>query len=394
MRNSIIWSGRSHNYTSKDIKYLTNVIKFADPLTQGFYLKKFENQFSKYIGKKNTFAVSSAAAALEIIALLLDLKKGDEVIIPAHTYCASAIPFARNGAKIVWSDIDFNTRVVDLADIKKKITKRTKAVVFVHLYGFAVNFNPIISYLKNKKIKIIEDCAQALGAEVNGKKVGTIGDFSCFSFHAQKNITTLGEGGMVYVRDNFLSKKVKGLRHNGHTNFKKNRKYYWLPAMGNLDLDIKNKWPYKFTISEIQCAAGIVMLKKLDQLNLTRIKRAKKIIQSLSDFNELHFNSSFMKKRHVYHLLSAFYQPKNRVNRNNLIKLLYNKYGIQCATQYYPLYRYSLFKKMGIKKNKCPNTDKFYDNMISFPFHIWMKEKDVQYLIRSIKQALIELKKI
>ena len=114
----INWSGRSHNYSSKDINYLTKIIKTADPLTQGKYLKNFQIAFGNYIGKKNVFAVSSAAAALEIIAILLNLKKGDEVIIPAHTYCATAIPFARNGAKIIWSDINFNTRVVDIDDIK------------------------------------------------------------------------------------------------------------------------------------------------------------------------------------------------------------------------------------------------------------------------------------
>ena len=108
----INWSGRSHSYSNKDINYLVKIIKTADPLTQGKYLKEFEYVFSKYIKKRNVFAVSSAAAALEIISLLLKLKKGDEVIIPAHTYCASAIPFARQGAKIVWADIDFDTRVL------------------------------------------------------------------------------------------------------------------------------------------------------------------------------------------------------------------------------------------------------------------------------------------
>ena len=122
----IDWSGRSHGYSKNDINYLTKIIKYADPLTQGKYLREFEKNFSRYIKKKNVFAVSSAAAALEIIALLLNLKKGDEVIIPAHTYCASAIPFARNGAKIVWGDINFNTRVIDINDIKRKITKKTK----------------------------------------------------------------------------------------------------------------------------------------------------------------------------------------------------------------------------------------------------------------------------
>jgi len=388
----IDWSGRSHSYSKNDINYLTKIIKYADPLTQGKYLHEFENKFSKYIKKKNVFAVSSAAAALEIIALLLNLKKGDEVIIPAHTYCASAIPFARNGAKIVWGDIDFNTRVIDINDVKKKITKKTKSIVVVHLYGYTVNFKPIINYCKKRKIKIIEDCAQSIGSELNGKKSGTFGDFSCYSFHAQKNITTLGEGGMLFVKDKNLANKVKGLRHNGHSNFKHKRNHYWLPAMGNLDIDIKNKWPFKFTLSEVQCGAGIIMLKKLDLFNKIRIKRAKKFISSLKDFKELNFNEDFNGKRHVYHLLSAYFRPSKNINRNNLISLLYKKYSIKCAVQYYPLYRYDLFKKMKIKKNICKNTDKFYDNMISFPFHLWMTNNSFNYLISSVKKCLIELR--
>ena len=388
----IDWSGRAHNYTSKDINYLTKIIKTADPLTQGKYLKKFEKDFSKYIKKKNVYAVSSAAAALEIISILLDFKKGDEIIIPAHTYCASAIPFARQGAKIIWSDINFKTRVADINDIKKKITNKTKAIVIVHLYGYSANFNSIIGYCKKKKIKIIEDCAQSLGSEFNGKKTGTRGDFACYSFHAQKNITTLGEGGMIYVKNNKLAKKVKGLRHNGHSAFPFKRKHYWLPAMGNLDLDVKNKWPYKFTLSEIQCGAGILMLKKLNLLNKIRIRRAKKFINFFSNFKELDFNKAFSKNRHVYHLLSAYFVPRKNANRDNLIRLLYKKYGIKCATQYQPLYRYQLFKKMKVKKNECKNSDKFYDNMISFPFHVWMSDNQFNYLINSVKKSLIKLR--
>ena len=182
----INWSGRAHHYKKSEIDFLVKIIKTADPLTQGKYLKKFENDFEKFLGKKGAFAVSSAAAALEIIALLLQLRKNDEVIIPAHTYCASAIPFARNNAKIIWSDIDLKTRTVDIDDIIKKINKKTKAIVIVHLYGYAVDFSKIKKICKKRNIKIIEDCAQSLGAEVNGKKVGSIGDFSCFLFMHKK----------------------------------------------------------------------------------------------------------------------------------------------------------------------------------------------------------------
>ena len=389
----INWSGRAHKFSNTDIKYLVEIIKNADPMTQGSYLNKFEKNFSEYIGKKNVFALSSAASALEIIAALLNLKKDDEIIIPAHTYCASAIPFARNGAKLIWADINFYTRTIDLNDFKKKVTKKTRAVVIVHLYGYAVDFTNIINFCKQNDIKIIEDCAQALGAEINNKKVGTLGDFSCYSFHAQKNITTLGEGGMIYVKDPKLSKKVPGLRHNGHSKFKFRRKFYWKPAMGNVDSDIDNQWPFNFSLSEVQCGAGIVMLKKLDKLNELRIKRAKKIINQLSKYKELNFFSPDGKNQHVYHLLSAYYEPKNNINRDDLIKLLFEKYNIQCVVQYYPLYKYDLFKKNGFGKAKCLNTEKFYNNMISFPFHVWMKNNEINYLVSSITRSLNFLRK-
>jgi dTDP-4-amino-4,6-dideoxygalactose transaminase len=389
MKIKLNWSGRSHNYTVKEKKYLMKVLD-SDNLTQGQEKEIFESNLKKYLKIKNIYSTSSAAAALEIIAVLLNLQKGDEVIVPAHTYCASAIPFARNGAKIIWADIDFVTRTIDFHDVKKKITAKTKAIVVVHLYGYAVDMSKFLNLKKN--VKIVEDCAQAFGAMHNNKKVGTFGDFSCFSFHAQKNITTLGEGGALYVKDNFLARKVSGLRHNGHHNYPKTRKFYWKPAMGNLDLDVSKQWPFKFTLSEIQCAAGHLLLKRVDKLNRIRIDRAKKFIE-IFEGKIFNFNSDFSKKRHVYHLLTAFVHSTKKINNHKVINLLYQKYGIKCAVQYYPLYRYPLFKKMKIAKQKCPNTEKFYDNMISFPFHVWMTEKNFNYLIKSLKNVLRILSK-
>jgi len=388
MKNRIIWSGRAHNYTAKEIQYIVRAIKEADPLTQGKYLSIFEDSLRKYLKKKNVFAVSSAASALEIIAQLLQIKKNEEIIIPAHTYCASAIPFARNGAKIIWGDINFNTRTLDPEDVKKKITKNTKAIVLVHLYGYAAD--PLIfkKIIGNNKIFLIEDCAQAFGSQIHDRKVGTMGDFSCFSFHGQKNLTTLGEGGALYVKNSKDALKVKGLRHNGHSNYNKNRKFYWKPAMGNLTEDLKNSWPNKFTLSEPQCAAGSVVLKRLDTMNLLRISRAKYFINSINKITDkLIFNSDFS-KRHVYHLLTAYVVPSRDFNRDILIKNLHFKYGIKCIVQYYPLYKYPLFKNKGFGRATCPQTEKFYNNMISFPFHIWMKNSDVKYMINSLKEVI------
>ena len=389
----IDWSGRSHKYTEKEIRVLSNVIRNADPLTGGKYLKLFENSLKNFLGKKNIFATSSAASAIELISMLCQIKQGDEVIIPGHTYCATAIPFARNGAKIIWSDIELKTRVVSLEDILKKITKKTKVIVVVHLYGYAFDVLELKKRVKkiNKKIIIVEDCAQAFGAKIKKLNVGTIGDFSCYSFHAQKNLTTLGEGGAIYVKNANLAKKVSGLRHNGHCDYKK-RKYYWKPAMGNLDIDLKDKWPFKFTLSEIQCAAGYLLIRRIKKLNNDRVKRAKKVINNLKKFKEIEFLNSFKDNRHVYHLLSARVISK-KFNRDDLINLLYNKYKIKCAVQYYPLYKYPLFQKKGFGKANCPNTDIFFKNMISFPFHHWMTEKNLNYMILSIKKSLEILNK-
>ena len=387
--NKIIWSGRSHNYNDNEVKYLTNVIKTADPLTNGKELSIFEKDLKKYLKVKNVFATSSAASSLEIISLLLNLKKNDEIIIPAHTYCASAISFARNGAKIIWADIDFDTRVISEKDIIKKINKNTKAIVIVHLYGFVFNVLKLKRKI-NKKIKIVEDCAQAFGAEINSKKAGTLGDFSCFSFHAQKNLTTLGEGGAIYVKQDKLAKKVPGLRHNGHAPYSK-RKHYWKPAMGNLIEDLPHAWPHKFTLTEIQSAAGHLMLKRIDKLNADRINRAKKFIKNIKYKKDLAFHSNFDNKRHVYHLLVAYCSSLKL--RDFLITELYIEHKIQCAVQYYPLYKYPLFSKKGLKKANCPNTEKFFNNMISFPFHHWMPAKDLDRIISVTNKLIKKFKK-
>ena len=191
------WSGRGINYNDEDINLVIKAMREADPLTQGPYQEEFERIFSEYHENIPSFATSSGAGALEISADLIDIKPGDEVIIPAHTYVASAIPYARRGAKLVWADIDIDTRIVTAETIVSKITSKTKAVIPVHLYGLCAEMEEIISLADKHNIWVIEDCAQALGSSYKGKRCGTFGHIAIYSFHAQKNITTLGEGGVL-----------------------------------------------------------------------------------------------------------------------------------------------------------------------------------------------------
>ena len=238
------WSGKGHGYTEEEIRALADAMYMADPLTQGRYQQEFESSFCKYLGVNHAFAVANCTNSLDLTAILSGVEFGDEVIIPAHTFCASAIPFARTGAKIVWADIDKDTRVVSVDTIKKVLTPRTKAVVVVHLYGLMAPMPNIMALASEHKFIVIEDCAQAIGADINGRRAGTFGDFACFSFHGAKNMSTLGEGGMLVVRNEKQASLVPGLRHNGVCSFPSDRERYWKPAMSNVEADISGVWPY------------------------------------------------------------------------------------------------------------------------------------------------------
>lgn len=393
MKYKIDWSGRAHDYNKEEIQTIIDVATGADPLTQGSHLVEFENGIKKYIGVEHAFGLTSAASALELIAVLSKLGPGDEVIIPSHTYCASAIPFGRTGAKIVWADIDPDTFVISTEDIQKKITNKTKMVVVVHLYGLASDMDHIIKICEINNLQLVEDCAQALGAQYKGKQVGSFGDYACFSLHGQKNITTLGEGGILIVKDSKKALMVNGLRHNGHAPYGE-RTHYWKPAMGNIDLDMEGVWPFNFSMTEVQAALGEKLIKRLDSLNDKRRERAKKFILEMNDFPELVFQKTPHELQNSYHLLPARYDG-HKYNKTNhdLIELLSDKYRIKAIVQYYPLNRYPLFEKMGFGAADCPNTDLFFDNMVSFPFHEWMNEEDFNYLVSSVKNSLNELRR-
>ena len=265
-------------------------------------------------------------------------------------------------------------------------------VVAVHLYGLPCDMDIIQEICKGNNLLLVEDCAQAFGAEYDGKKVGTFGDYSCFSLHAQKNITTLGEGGVLVLKDPEKASLVPGLRHNGHASYG-DRTHYWKPAMGNVDLDIEGVWPFNYSMTEVQAALGAKMIDRLDKLNSQRCNRGNRFINALAKYSELKFQRAKSDRKHTFHLLPARYDSTAYGKSNDdLIELLSSKYGIKAIVQFHPLNRYPLFVKMGFAKANCPNADFFFDNMVSFPFHHWMGEEDFEYMISSTKLALDELR--
>jgi perosamine synthetase len=383
------WSARGSRYSEEDIAFVAEAMRSADTLTQGKYQDEFEAAFTGYIGAQHSFAVSSCTAALFLAATLSKVGPGDDVIIPSHTFAATAIPFGHTGAKILWADIDPETLVVSAETIQAILTPNTKVIVVVHLYGLMADMDPIMALAKENNVLVIEDAAQALGASDNGRKAGSIGDIGCFSFHTHKNISTLGEGGMLTLNDDTYAEVVPGFRHNGMRSFTEPRDKYWLPAMSTVDFDWDGVWPYNFCLGEIQCAAGLTQLKKLDELNAHRRQRAESFMEAVKDYPEMSLQKTPSGFENVYYCLPAFYDPtgSNRT-RDDFVERMAFHHKVQMVVQYFPLDRLPIFKTAGFEVANCPEADNFFDNMVSFPFHEWMPEDQFQYLIDATIETL------
>ena len=391
MNYKLPFSGRAHKYTQDEKDIILEAVEYAVPLTQGKYQSEFQDRFSDYIGSKNCFAVNNATTALELSAQLCQFKNGDEFICPSHTFTASAYPFIKKGAIPVWADIDMDIRVVTLETIKKCITSKTKAIVVVHLYGFIIpDIADIANYCKENNILLIEDVAQAMGTSMEGKKAGTFGDFGVFSFHSHKNITTLGEGGMLVVQDKKFADLIPMLRHNGHCGWDIERPNYWTPAMGNVDLprlDGEYLMPNNYCLGEVECALGSKLIERLDEINSQKRERAINFIEALKKYDVLKFHKEDSVK-HNYHLLVAYVHDDKK---DIFMKKMSEEKSIQCVVQYYPLNRYDFYKKLGFSKANCPKTDDFFDNMVSLPFNHMMSDEDFEYMLKSTIEVLEEI---
>lgn len=388
----IPFSGVGAKYSAAEKNAVLEAMESSGTFTQGPYQESFQSKFADYTGVKHAFATSSAATALELAAILLQLKPGDEVICPAHTYCASAYPFGKYGAKLVWADIDPDTWVVDPESITSLVTPNTRAIIAVHLYGLPAPMLSINKIAKNEDLVVIEDCAQAIGATINDQRVGSFGDISIFSFQSHKNISTLGEGGMICFDNDIWAQYLPGLRHNGHAPFASDREYYWKPAMNNVDFDIDNVWPNNFCIGEVQCSLGQTMLPRIDELNADRRARYYKFKKAMSEYPDVKIQAIPKGFVSTHHLL-PFRFKSNIASSDELIECLAYQHGIQAIVQYYPLNRYPLFEKAGFGSANIPETNNFFDNMVSLPFHHWLSEDDFDYIISSLQQAIDSLAK-
>ena len=324
-------------------------------------VEHFEKSFGKYVGAKETIAVNSGSAALHLGLSLFELKN-KEVLVPSLTFVSTVHAILQNGAKPVFIDVEPNTLCIDPADVEKRISRRTAAIIPVHFGGMPSNLKKLKKLSLTYKIPIIEDAAHASGSNYDSKKIGSHSDIVCFSFHPVKNLA-MPTGGAICINKN--SKKLKTILNSKRWCGITNRKghYYDVDKMG---------WNYY--MNEISASIGLVQLKKLDKLNQFRKKIAKKY------FNELNvkFKMPFSKNC-SYHL---YWIRVN--NRKQFMKKMKSK-GIETGIHYNPVHLMTFYKQYS---KILPITEKVSNELVSLPIHPNMTCKDVDKVISSVNNII------
>lgn len=336
----------------------------------GSEVKSFEEEISAYLGVKYAVGVASGTDALHLALLACGIGHGDEVITTSFTFIATAEAIAKCGATPVFVDIDPKTYNIDAAKIESKISQRTKAVLPVHLYGQPADMDTISELARRYNLKIIEDCAQALGAEYKGKKVGCLGDTGCLSFFPSKVLGAYGDGGMVATNNPEVAEKVAILRRHGS----KVSYYHLIPGFNS-------------RLDALQAAILRVKLGHLDDWNQLRREKAWLYAQQLSQTDSivLPYNEKHCLPIYNYYTIRL---KDSRIDRNELRKHLESE-GIQTVV-YYPLslHLQEVYKPLGYKPGDLPESERAQEEILSLPIYPELSEKQIERIANALAEFL------
>jgi dTDP-4-amino-4,6-dideoxygalactose transaminase len=323
---------------------------------------EFEKRFADFVGTKYAIATTSGTTALHLALLSMDIEKGDEVIVPSYTFIASANTVLFCDAKPVFCDINLGTFNIDYEKIEGLITKKTKAIMPVHLYGQPADMGLIQEIAEKHGIKIIGDAAQAHGSEYNGNMVGSFGDVECFSFYPTKNMTT-GEGGILTTNSSEIAEKAYSIRNHGR------QKTKWGYEHGILG--------YNYRMTDIAAAIGLVQLKHLPDFNKKRIENARFLNENLKN---VEIPYVIQNAKHVYHQYTIKCKKRNILIKN----LKKNEIGFGV---YYPkpLHYYEHLMEFGHINLK--NSEDCSDTVLSLPVHPALEKQDLEDIVKVVNDS-------
>lgn len=335
-------------------------------MESGYYIlgkevNSFEEEFANYLGVKHAIGVGNGTEALHLALVACGVQEGDEVITVSHTAVATVSAIRLAGAKPVFVDINEEDFTLDVNDLEKALSPRTKAIIVVHLYGHPGRMSDILAFADKNHLKVIEDCAQATGAKYHGQKVGTLGDIGCFSFYPTKNLGALGDGGAVVTNNPKLCEAIKNLRQYG-----------WK------DRYISTSFGWNSRLDEIQAAILRIKLKSLEEDNKRRVEIAE-VYQEQLEVQGVLLPKTGKNVNHVFHLFVIRIKGRDEL----LGQLL--RAGIQAAIHYpFPVHLQPAFKD-GKTEISLPVTEKICKEIISLPMYPQLLQEEIEHICKQVK---------
>lgn len=360
-------------------KYILEALSSGWISSKGPFVERFEKEFADFMGASYAVATNSGTSSIHLALAALDIGPGDEVIIPTLTMIAAALPIIYVGAKPVLVDSDAQTANLDVNLIESKITKKTKAIMVVHLNGHPADMAPILKLVKRYHLKLIEDAAESQGAQyitLDGKykKVGSIGDIGCFSFYANKIITT-GEGGMAITNDKKVAERMKAIRNLDRS---KNVHFYHKSVA------------FAYRMSNLQAALGIAQLEEFERFTNIKKKLALIYMKELSNLDQINLPIEKPYAKRMYWNFDIILNGK-RKTRDQIAKFLEEK-GIETRNYVIPLHLQPAFLKKGFfKKESYPISEKISAYGLTLPLGLTLKPKEVTYICQNLKNALLSI---
>jgi len=367
--------------SDEDVKAVVNVLK-SDWITTGPKVEEFEKTIAGYVGAKYAVAVNSGTSALDIAVGSLELPEESEIITTPFTFVASSNCILYNNCRPVFADIKMDTYNIEPKEIVKKITDKTKAIIYVDYAGQPCDIDEIKETAEDNNLYLIEDAAHAIGAEYKGQKIGSFADMTEFSFHPVKHMTT-GEGGIITTNSNELYEKLKMLRNHGMDKSVKER---FGPNAGyKYDVKMLGK---NYRITDLQCALGLSQLKKLDSVLEKRQEIVKKYNKEFSEIPEITIPYVKPDVKSAWHLYTVLL---NGIDRDKFFGSMRSK-GIGVNVHYIPAYHFSYYRKFGINAEGYPNTEEIFSRIITLPLYPTLSEEEIEKVIEAVKSSIKEVK--
>lgn len=377
-------------YGPEEERAIVEVLHKGAP-TSGEACIQFESDFAAYCGARYARATSNGTASLFLSLVALGIGPGDRALTTPLTWIATAAAATTLGAEVDFVDIDPTTYNMDPEDLARKITPNTRVILPVHLYGQCCDMDRILEIASEHDCAVVEDACHAVGAEYKGRKAGSLGTTGCFSFHEQKNMSTLGEGGMVITDDPDLFERIALYRSHCTRVYGRSTKYCQLDE-ARFPMGKRFWWQdfddtgYNFRMTDIQAAVGIIQLRKLDDLNRRRIANAAYLTEGLRDVPGLQLPVVAPDRTHVFHLYPVQIDPDEYgMSKEDFVYAMLHERGVKVGTHYIPLHWTTAFARRGFRKGQLPVTDRVAERLVTLPINPRQSREALDYLIDSVR---------